>query len=115
MRFLKKVHDNIKTKRTNYATKIDVFFFILHLLFPGNLSAKLRQQSRPSRVCVETVVKKKRLEVILRELSVRDVDLLANWCHLSTPSHVSPSPSVIDNNRSKRSHMHATNNNEKGT
>ena len=78
MRFLKKVHDNNKTKRTNHATKIDVFFFILHLLFPGNLSAKLRRQSRPSRVRVETVVKKKQLEVILRELSARDVNLLAN-------------------------------------
>ena len=111
MRFLKKVHDNIKTKRTNHATKIDVFFFILRLLF----------QYRPSRVRVKTVVKKKRLEVILRELSVRDVDLLANWYHISTLSHISPSPSIIDNNHSKRRHMHATKpstfnkNNEKGT
>ena len=116
MKFLKKANDNTMTKPTKNATKIDGFFFlILHLLFPGNLSAKLREQSRPSRVRVKTVLKKKRREVILRELSVRDVDLLANRYHLSTPSHISPSLSVIDNNRSKRRHMHATNNNEKGT
>ena len=97
MRFLKKVNDNIKTKATDHATKIAVIFFvfILHLLFLGNLSAKLRQQSGPSGVRVETVVKKKRLQLIFSELSVRDVDLLANWYHLSASSHISPWPSPI--------------------
>lgn len=93
MRFLKKVHHNIKTKRTNHATKIDVFFssytYYFQESFPQNFDS---MQSRPSRVCVETIVKKKQLEVILRELSARDEDLLANRYHPSTPSHISPSP-----------------------
>ena len=61
---------NVQTMRLR--SMFFFFFLILHLLFPGKVSAKLRQISRPSRVRFETVVKKKRLEVILRELSVRD-------------------------------------------
>ena len=64
---ISKEGDNIQNKATNHGTKIDVFLFILHLLFSGSPSAKLRQQSGPLRVRVETVVKKKRLQVILRE------------------------------------------------
>ena len=63
---ISKEGDNIKNKATNHGTKID-FFFSSYTLFPGHSSAKLRQQSGPSRVRVETVVKKKRLQVILSE------------------------------------------------
>ena len=64
---ISKEGDNIRIKLRTMGLKSMCFFFILHLLFPGNPSAKLRQQSSPSRVRVETVVKKKRLQVILRE------------------------------------------------
>ena len=54
MRFLKKVHDNIKTKRTNHATKIDDFFFpsytyYFQVTFPQNFGNNLVPQESVSK------------------------------------------------------------------
>lgn len=93
------LNNSIKTQDMCYTTKIDVvlFLFILHLLFPGNVSAKRRQQPVLLRVLIETVVKKERLQLIWRELSVSEVDLFwLTGINYPPPPHIPPSPIPLE-------------------